>query len=80
MSYVAACEPGVYRHYKGALYRVLMVVRWSGNDEREGEWVAVYTSDAEHGLHGRFVKEWAEPVRWPDGKIQSRFTFVSDMD
>ena len=38
-------EPGLYRHYKGALYRVLMVATESTNG-RERVPVVVYISDA----------------------------------
>ena len=65
--------PGrTYRHYKGVLYRVLMVVTESTN-ARCGARVVVYIGDAAHGVHCRDEAEFLEPVPWPDGTVRARF-------
>lgn len=67
---------GLYRHYKGALYRVLMVVRDSTN-ARDGRRLVVYVSDAQHGAHARDEEEFHEAVCLPGfGGRVPRFTLV----
>ena len=54
--------PGLYRHYKGALYRVIGTVRDSTNGPGEGREMVLYISDAEHGFHVRERSQFTEYV------------------
>ena len=63
---------GVYRHYKGDLYRVVLLAEHS-NDE---EWMVVYEPMYENPdapYFTRPLREWRQKVEW-QGKISQRFT------
>jgi hypothetical protein len=77
-------KPGLYRHYKGPLYRVLLCARNSNNGPDEGRTVVVYSSDAEHGYCTRYVEEFLEMVDDPRPSFEGnpkprvqRFEWVS---
>lgn len=65
-------QQGVYRHYKGGYYTVLMAARCSDNGPNEGENVVVYVSHTTGNVCTRLAKEFFERV---DG--MARFEFVS---
>jgi hypothetical protein len=72
-------SPGLYEHFKGTRYRVLLVSRDSESREKR----AIYTPlTPEEGWDGvpwdRPVGMWGDLVRWPDGKYRTRFARVSD--
>lgn len=69
--------PGIYRHYSGVLYRVLLTGRDSTNGPDEGRTMVCYISDAEHGFHFREINQFTEKVEWPDGSVRPRFEWVS---
>ncbi len=79
-------KPGLYRHYKGGLYRALFLARNSEHREQE---VVVYVSISEaHGgkvwvrpfclplLEGDDC--WCDVVAWPGGQKQQRFMPVKE--
>lgn len=64
-----APSPGIYRHYKGAQYRVLGMARHSETEE----WLVVYQAlYGEHGFWVRPLTLWLSPVS--DGT--TRFTLI----
>lgn len=77
-------QQGVYRHYKGGLYTVLMVARCSDNGPNDGADVVVYVSHATGQVYtrmaseffGRIVKELA-PDNIGSMLIVDRFEFVA---
>src|SRR5262245_21876031 len=69
-------KPGIYRHYKGGLYRVLGMIRDSTN-ATAGRWLVQYVSLTYGEVHARHVDEWLEDVEWPDGEVRSRYIFAS---
>nr|WP_207063174.1 DUF1653 domain-containing protein [Motiliproteus sp. SC1-56] len=65
----AAPEPGLYRHYKGGLYRVLGVARHSETEE----WLVVYRPCyGEQGLWVRPLAMFLESVE-VQGRATPRF-------
>ena len=67
---------GVYRHYKGGLYTVIMAARCSDNGPNEGENVVVYVSHTTGEVRTRMAKEFFGAVHLPQGVVE-RFTFVA---
>ena len=65
---------GVYRHYKGGMYRVLFVAHHSETLEEMVVYRALY---GEGGLWVRPASMWNELVE-RDGKSFPRFTFLED--
>lgn len=66
--------PGLYRHYKGNLYRVLDTVRHSETLEPLTLYRALY---GENGLWVRPAAMFAEQVVI-DGVVQARFARIGD--
>ena len=67
-------KPGIYRHYKGRLYRLLGLAQHSETLEQ----MAVYHSqDNQNDLWVRPLSMWNELVE-NDGALIPRFTFVSE--
>ncbi|MEF9895002.1 MAG: DUF1653 domain-containing protein, partial [Clostridia bacterium] len=69
-----AVLPGLYRHFKGNLYRVLLCAQHS----ETGEMMVVYQALREGG--GTWVRParmWHELVT-QDGQVQARFTRIGD--
>ena len=67
-------KPGIYRHFKGQMYRVLCVARHS---ETEEEMVVYQQLYGEHGWWVRPASMWSECVT-RDGVTQERFTYVGE--
>jgi hypothetical protein len=65
-------KQGVYRHYKGGLYTVLMAARCSDNGPNEGENVVVYVSHTTGNVCTRLAKDFYGMV----GGVE-RFQFVA---
>lgn len=69
-------RPGLYRHYKGNLYRVYLTATNSETNER----MVVYQS-----LYGTF-DFWTRPEKMFDetihlnGKVFKRFEFIENLD
>ncbi|MGR2751373.1 DUF1653 domain-containing protein [Agromyces arachidis] len=73
----APIEPGVYEHYKGARYEVLLSARHSETEE----WMVVYRQL--YGDGGTWVRPaamFAERVRQDDGRSLARFRRVGGPD
>lgn len=65
-------QQGIYRHYKGGLYTVLMTARCSDNGPNEGQEVVVYVSHTTGNVCTRLASEFTEEVEGQD-----RFSFVA---
>ncbi len=71
-------EQGVYRHYKGGYYTVLMAARCSDNGPNEGENVVVYISHTTGNVCTRLAKEFFGKVGGDGYKPGiNRFEFFS---
>ncbi len=70
----AVCEPlpGLYRHYKGGLYRVIGTARHSETDEMLVVYRCLYDNDS---LWVRPLRMFQESVIH-DGREQPRFSFT----
>lgn len=62
-------QPGVYRHFKGGRYRVLMLARHSETEEQMVVYQALY---GEQGVWVRPLSMFLEPVE-RDGRPVPRF-------
>ena len=67
-------KPGVYRHFKGNLYRVIGVASHSEDLSPMVVYQALY---GEGGLWVRPASMWLETVE-RDGKLYQRFTPVNE--
>ena len=65
-------KPGVYRHFKGNYYRVLMTARHSETEECMVVYQALY---GEYGVWVRPLSMWQETVT-RDGVTVPRFEYV----
>jgi len=65
-------QHGIYDHFKGGVYRVTKIAMFAN-----GELFVDYISMTTGQDFGRFVSEWCEVVRWPDGRYRSRFVWRS---
>jgi len=55
--------PGVYKHYKGGLYRVLFLAQVSTNGPDEGKLVVVYVSLADGTIYSRDDRQFTEIIK-----------------
>ena len=71
-------QQGVYRHYRGGLYTVLMAARCSDNGPNEGQNVVIYVSHTTGEVRTRMEKEFFETIV-PEGTFPAvhRFTFIA---
>jgi hypothetical protein len=71
-------ELGVYRHYKGGHYAVLMLGRDSNNDANREDVVIYMSLSAPYAgsVNVRRESEFLELVELPDGETVPRFTFI----
>ncbi len=69
-------KPGLYRHFKGNLYRVLGVARHSETLEKLVVYQALY---GERGLWVRPLSMWNETVT-RNGVSQKRFTYIGEAE
>lgn len=67
-------KPGVYRHFKGNLYRVLVVATHSETLEPMVVYQALY---AEQGVWVRPASMWTEHIHRPEYS-GPRFQFIHD--
>lgn len=65
-------KPGLYRHFKGNMYRLLYVARHSETLEPMVVYQALY---GEHGIWVRPASMWSETVE-RDGKSYTRFEYL----
>jgi len=64
--------PGIYKHYKGDLYKVLFVA-WESTNDRDRESLVVYISLKTGVINSRRQLEFVEFVKWDDGEFRPRF-------
>ncbi len=67
-------RPGLYRHFKGGMYRVLFVARHSETEEPMVVYQALY---GECGYWVRPASMWNETVT-RDGKSCPRFVYIGE--
>lgn len=67
-------KPGIYRHYKDKLYRVIGVARHSETEEEHVVYQPLY---GERGLWIRPLTMFDETIE-QDGKKVKRFTFIEE--
>lgn len=67
-------KPGIYRHFKGNLYRLIGVASHSETLEPMVVYQALY---GEQGLWVRPAAMWTEPVN-KDGYSGPRFTYIEE--
>ena len=65
---------GVYRHYKGNLYRLLSIGRHSETLEPMAVYEALY---GEGGIWVRPMSMWSEPITVGD-TVQPRFAYIGE--
>ena len=66
-------KPGIYKHYKGNLYRVINVCKHTETEEE-----LVHYQSINDGLYWvRPVEMFKEQVMY-DGQLVDRFTFIED--
>ncbi len=72
-------KKGIYRHYKGGLYRVIGVARHSETLEELVIYIALYKDEKhdENALWARPLKMFVENVRL-DGVLVPRFEYVGE--
>jgi hypothetical protein len=64
----------VYKHYKGDLYKVVLLAEHSNDNE----WMVVYEPQYENPdapYFTRPLREWSEPVEWEGNRVL-RFTKI----
>ncbi len=68
---------GVYRHYKGNLYKALYVAIHTETEEPLAVYQALY---GEYGIWARPLAMFLDDVTLPDGSVVQRFTLVEESD
>ena len=66
---------GIYRHYKGNLYKVLHLAR---HTETEGTLVVYQALYGEYGIWARPLEMFLETVTLPDGSVVPRFRPIEE--
>ncbi|MBQ2837627.1 MAG: DUF1653 domain-containing protein [Peptococcaceae bacterium] len=68
---------GIYRHYKGNLYKALYVATHTETEEPLAVYQALY---GEYGIWARPLAMFLDDVTLPDGSVVQRFTLVEESD
>ena len=68
---------GVYRHYKGNLYKALYVATHTETEEPLAVYQALY---GKYGIWARPLAMFLDDVTLPDGSVVQRFTLVEESD
>ena len=68
-------KKGIYRHFKGNLYQVLMIAKHSETEED----MVVYKSLKNNSIWVRPLSMWEEEVE-REGKKYQRFTYIGGND
>ena len=68
---------GIYRHYKGNLYKALYVAIHTETEEPLAVYQALY---GEYGIWARPLAMFLDDVTLPDGSVVQRFTLVEESD
>ena len=66
---------GIYRHYKGNLYKVLHLARHTETEETLVVYQALY---GEYGIWARPLEMFLETVTLPDGSVVLRFLPIEE--
>ena len=66
---------GIYRHYKGNLYKVLHLARHTETEETLVVYQALY---GEYGIWARPLEMFLETVTLPDGSVVPRFRPIEE--
>lgn len=69
-----------YRHYKGGLYKVLMLFRSATDLLKDAEEMVSYQSLQDQEVWGSTVREFAGYVCLPFDDVRPRFTLVEGAD
>ena len=72
---VQLVEGGIYRHYKGNLYKVLHIATHSENEEQLVIYQALY---GDYGIWARPLDMFLEDVLLPDGTTVPRFQLTDE--
>jgi hypothetical protein len=73
-------KPGVYKHYKGGLYRVLFTAIDASN-ATSGRTMVIYVSITQRdGLYVRCEAEFNQEVHDANGGIVKRFEYVGETE
>jgi len=62
--------PGIYKHFKGGLYRLLFTVKNADDVSKD---LVIYMSLETGEIWARSVEGWEHLVMWPDGRKCRRF-------
>ena len=73
----SAIAPGLYRHYKGSVYRVLGTARHS---ETEEVLVVYKTQYGDESTWVRPLDMFIEDVTLPDGSLTARFSKIESSE
>lgn len=68
-------KEGIYRHFKGNLYKALFLANDSETTEKMVVYQALY---GEKEIWVRPLKMWNESVTLPSGEVVKRFTYVEN--
>jgi len=68
---------GIYRHYKGNLYKALYVATHTETEEPLAVYQALY---GEYGIWARPLAMFLDDVTLSDGSVVQRFTLVEESD
>ncbi len=69
-------KPGIYRHFKGNLYRLIGTAKHSETLEEMVVYQALY---GERGLWVRPAAMWSETIE-RDGHVFPRFTYIAERE
>lgn len=65
--------PGVYKHFKGKLYRLLFTARDTHANPKDCDLLVVYMSMEDGQIWTRKASDWEKLVEWPGGRMKHRF-------
>jgi len=65
-------DSNIWKHFKGGLYKLLLIARDSETEEP----VVVYVALKDGSTWTRKLSHWTELVQWPDGSHHARFVRV----
>lgn len=68
-------KEGIYRHFKGNLYKALFLANDSETTEKMVVYQALY---GEKEIWVRPLKMWNENVTLPSGEVVKRFSYVEN--
>ena len=66
---------GIYRHYKGNLYKALYIAKHTETEEPLAIYQALY---GEYGIWARPLAMFLDEVTLPDGSVVPRFALIEE--